>query len=149
MHTCYCFSARDVQSLNKDLHVSPSSRRHKMDIDEVYTEIGEFGLFQKKIFWSFGFMQAVLALHQVHNVFIGATPTFYCRRGTGNDMLTIMGCPADGKPCDSYSFTGDDFTSIVSEVCISFTLIFLSCWQPYFIVSYCKCQLIKKVVIVY
>ena len=63
-------------------------------------------------------MQAVLALHQMHNVFIGATPRFYCRRGTGSNVLTIMGCPADGVPCDSYSFTGDDFTSIVSEVLV-------------------------------
>ncbi|ELU07976.1 hypothetical protein CAPTEDRAFT_127727 [Capitella teleta] len=82
-----------------------------MDIDEVYKDIGEFGPFQQKIFWSLSLMQIFCAFHNIHNVYIGAEPSFKCIHG---DKI-LNSCLKNNVPCDRYAFPGDDFSSIVSE----------------------------------
>lgn len=84
-----------------------------MDIDDVYKEIGEFGPYQKGIFWSLALMQIFCAFHNIHNVFVGAQPAFKCI--IRDEILDH--CPKDGSSCEHHVFLGEDFSSIVSKVC--------------------------------
>jgi hypothetical protein len=87
-----------------------------MDIDDVYKEIGEFGAYQKKIFWSLALMQLYLTFHNIHNVYMGAQRSLKCIHGDE----VIDGCPQDNSACERYAFVGSEFTSIVTEVSLFF-----------------------------
>ena len=84
-----------------------------MDIDEVFDKIGHFGPYQRKLCLSIGCLQFLFAFHMIHMVFIGAEPNFYCAVG---GVKLIRGCPASNETCEKATFTGSNFTSIVSEV---------------------------------
>ncbi len=64
-----------------------------MDIDDVYKEIGEFGSYQKKIFWSFSLVQALMALHQVHNYKLYTENGHWPRRSATNDVPIYIVIP--------------------------------------------------------
>ena len=84
-----------------------------MDIDDVYRDFCPFGRHQRNVFWCIGIFTSFMALHQVHNVFIGAEPAFQCRLNNGK---LIRGCPHSGVKCQNYVYDRTEFTSIVSEV---------------------------------
>ena len=83
-----------------------------MDVDEVINTLCPFGYHQKKFFWTVAFSMIITAFQQIHNVFLGAEPEFTCIQG-GEEVAK---CGAAGSTCDSYKFSGKDFTSIASQV---------------------------------
>lgn len=79
-----------------------------MEIDDIINTQCEFGFYQQKVFWTIASLMMFGAWQQIHSVYLGAEPTFYCLK----DDIEKDSCGL----CDSYNFKGDDFTSIVSEV---------------------------------
>ena len=91
-----------------------------MDIDDVFTRIGDFGSAQKKIFHILCTCQIFLGCHALVLTFIGAAPDWGCEDGkdTGaHDKCTMF----EQKHCSPLYST--EFSSIVSEVLIDSTLV--------------------------
>ena len=84
-----------------------------MEVDEVFNTLCEFGTHQKKIFWTIALSMIFTACQQIHNVFLGAEPQFTCVQKDGTE---VDKCGEEGTVCESYRFSGEDFTSIASEV---------------------------------
>ena len=60
-----------MPSMNAIMHIG---YHYRMDIDEVYGQIGEFGRYQVKVLWATALIGVLGAFHMVHLVFIGAEP---------------------------------------------------------------------------
>lgn len=100
----------------KPQDTSHAQRKDKqsMDIDNVFTRIGEFGSAQKKIFYILCTNQIFLGFHALALAFIGPEPAWSC----GRKEDEAERCAAfEKKECSPlYS---NEFTSIVSEVYLS------------------------------
>lgn len=84
-----------------------------MDIDNVFTRIGDFGLSQKKIFFILSSAQTFLGVHALILAFIGPEPLWTCDGET--DPASRCAQFETGKCSPEYS---DDFSSIVSQVAV-------------------------------
>ena len=82
-----------------------------MDIDDVFTKIGDFGSSQKRIFYILSTCQTFIGFHVLILAFIGPEPVWNCVGNGGQ----VVGCPAyeRGECSPVYS---DEFSSIVSQV---------------------------------
>lgn len=82
-----------------------------MDIDNVFTRIGDFGSAQKKIFYILCTCQIFLGCHALVLAFIGPEPEWSCgdKKGEGERCMAFE--KEDCSPVYS-----NEFTSIVSEV---------------------------------
>lgn len=82
-----------------------------MDIDNVFTRIGDFGSAQKKIFYILCTCQIFLGCHALALAFIGPEPEWSC---DGKEDERERCTAFEKKDCSPlYS---NEFTSIVSEV---------------------------------
>ena len=89
-----------------------------MEIDEVWTHIGEFGSSQKLIFYCLSLVQIFACLQVFIFNFVGVDPGWRCRTGVGETSTTTVvtaNCQLykEGKCVPEYS---KEFTSIVTEV---------------------------------
>lgn len=89
-----------------------------MDIDDAFRLVGQYGRLQRQVFWSTAIPQAFVAWQHILNVFVGAEPRFSCVH-SGSTVAPQTCASKDELPCEDYEFSGDDFTSIVSEVSCS------------------------------
>lgn len=70
-----------------------------MDIDVVFKDIGEFGIYQKKIFFSCASLQIFAAWHMIHMVIVGAKVPFFCLNQLTNDTCSLI------PKCTKYSYS--------------------------------------------
>lgn len=96
-----------------------------MDVDEILTQIGGFGYFQKRQALILGTVIFVLTFQPLVVVFIGADPSWKCKDDTGSCELNGTFSLGDENYNDrckmnrtDWRYT-DEFTSIVTEVCIA------------------------------
>ena len=82
-----------------------------MDIDNVFTRIGDFGPSQKKVFYILSVGQTFLGLHALILAFIGPEADWTC--GENGDLAPRCAEFEAGKCSPEYH---DGFSSIVSEV---------------------------------
>lgn len=87
-----------------------------MDIDNVFTRIGDFGSAQKKIFYILCTCQIFLGCHALVLAFIGPEPEWSC----GEKKDEVERCTAFEKK-DCSPIYSNEFTSIVSEVCTDYS----------------------------
>ena len=80
-----------------------------MDVDDVFSMIGEAGLWQKKSACVIYLFQMAVSMQMVQLVIVGAQPKIFCHV-KGGAATAVEGC---GKHC-TYTY-GDSFTSIVTE----------------------------------
>ncbi|XP_021943045.1 solute carrier family 22 member 15 isoform X2 [Folsomia candida] len=75
-----------------------------MDLDDVYVQIGEFGVQQKIYFLSLGLFNLYAPLHLVQTVFTGQQPHFTCILSNGSAVNNT--CPENLlSNCDHVQFT--------------------------------------------
>ena len=89
------------------------------DLDEVMHQAGEFGPFQRRIFFIFSVFQILAASHGLGFTFIARTPNWTCSRAqteTNEPASTVCQLFEEGK-CSPEFVPG--YTSIVTEVCCS------------------------------
>ena len=84
-----------------------------MDIDNVFTRIGDFGSSQKKIFYILCPAQVFLGLHALVLAFIGPETEWTCGEKGLKDLASRCVEFETGRCSPEYS---NDFSSIVSEV---------------------------------
>ena len=89
-----------------------------MEVDEVWTYIGEFGSSQKLIFYCLSLVQVFACLQVFIFNFVGVDPGWSCSTGVGDTSSTTVvtaKCQLyeEGKCVPEYS---KEFTSIVTEV---------------------------------
>ncbi|XP_074662701.1 solute carrier family 22 member 15-like isoform X2 [Tubulanus polymorphus] len=90
----------------------------EMDIDGVYSHIGEFGPRQKKIFFFLQLtLQPFLSFHVLHMIFIGAATNFTCFDKGGRELPEKDQCSDKCRASNEgtiYLYSSK-FTSIMSE----------------------------------
>jgi hypothetical protein len=95
-----------------------------MDVDEILTQIGGFGYFQKRQTLILGTVMFVLTFQPLVMVFIGAEPSWKCTDGVAAGSCVLNGTLSSGDNnyndrCKmnrtDWQYT-DEFTSIVTEV---------------------------------
>lgn len=100
------------------------------DIDEILTEVGQFGRYQKRLFFYFNLQHIIIALVALSIVFVGAEPPWKCSsardvviRSVGfNEVEHEDDALSNDKRCALYekrscSIEVDEpHTSIVAEV---------------------------------
>jgi len=87
-----------------------------MDIDDVYTKIGDLGRFQVPVLASIMLVNIWGAIQMIHIVFLGEQPKHHTCHN--NDSLALQDyCPNSNNnlTCDRYSYNDSDFTSIATE----------------------------------
>jgi MFS family permease len=78
-----------------------------MDFDTALKEVGEFGLFQKKVFYITNILAFTFSVQMLIMVFTAAKPEWTC-------VNSSIKCNEDGSICKNAQFT-TNFTSISSE----------------------------------
>ena len=95
---------------------------NKREFDDILRELGEFGRYQKILYFSTCLMIIPTALQIFILVFATGSPNFHCEDFDAHNRTVIDANKSAAvepntcyKHCSSYSFDGP-FTSIVSEV---------------------------------
>ena len=115
-----------------------------MEYEKVLKDLGSFGPYQRRVFVLVSLFETPAAWAMLLPIFLGHKPEWTClglaesvdnstvgynKSSSGNaSYIHINGsthtgsiCLADGGVCPGIQFV-DDFTSIVSEVCSTFTV---------------------------
>ena len=92
----------------------------KREFDDILREIGEFGRYQKLLYFGTCLLIIPVALQIAILVFATGSPNFHCQsfvtgNGSISNMTVVVKPNTCYNNCSHYNFDGP-FTSIVSEV---------------------------------